>query len=86
MTQTDLIACVHEPFAPPFYMGPERLSDRYENNKKERIFSGMSERTYKSVIDDLDAMRASEVGALALGLQPSQEIEKIDPTRIDWSS
>ena len=79
MTQSHLLACVHKPFAPPFYMGPERLSDRHENNEKQRISSGMSARTYKSVIDDLDAMRASEVGALASGFNKSQKEEKLTP-------
>ena len=62
MTRDDL-RCVHEPFGDAFYFGPERLSDRYENNEKARLESGFSESTYKKVLDRIDEENV-EVGSL----------------------
>lgn len=53
MTRDDL-KCIHEPFGDAFYFGPERLSARYEANESERIQSGFSRSTYKTIIDRLE--------------------------------
>ena len=53
MTRCDL-TCVHEPFGDAFYYGPERLSERYENDEKGRVDCGFSESTYKTIMDRLD--------------------------------
>ena len=61
MTRRDL-NCIHEPFGDAFYFGPERLSDRYEKDEKERIDSGFANSTYKTIFDQLDK-EAAEVRA-----------------------
>lgn len=53
MTRRDL-NCVHEPFGDAFYYGPERLSERFENNEKGRIDSGFSNSTYEHVLKKID--------------------------------
>lgn len=60
MTRRDTLNCVHEPFGDAFYFGPERLSKRYENDEKERVASGFSDSTYKTVMDRIDR-EAAEV-------------------------
>ena len=59
MTRRDL-NCIHEPFGDAFYFGPERLSDRYEKDEKERLASGFAESTYKTIFDGIDK-EAAEV-------------------------
>ncbi len=54
MTRRDTLESVHEPFGDAFYFGPERLSERYEGNEKERVDSGFAESTFKTVLDRLD--------------------------------
>lgn len=54
MTCRNTIQCVHEPFGDAFYYGPERLSDRFENDEKARVDSGFSQSTYKTIIDRLE--------------------------------
>jgi hypothetical protein len=58
MTQRDSLECVHEPFGDAFYFGPERLSDRYEDDDEARNSSGFSETTYKHVLEQIDAAGA----------------------------
>lgn len=53
MTRRDTIECAHEPFGDAFYYGPERLSERYDD-EASRIKSGFSKTTYKDVLDRLD--------------------------------
>ncbi|GAB1320122.1 hypothetical protein MFIFM68171_10332 [Madurella fahalii] len=53
MTRRDILYCVHEPFGDAFYFGPERLSERYENDEEARKASGFSNVTYKDVVDRL---------------------------------
>ncbi|KAK4233188.1 P-loop containing nucleoside triphosphate hydrolase protein [Achaetomium macrosporum] len=53
MTRRDILHCVHEPFGDAFYFGPERLSQRYENDEKARNESGFANITYKDVMDSL---------------------------------
>lgn len=53
MTRTDVLHCVHEPFGDAFYFGPERLSDRYENDEQARRESGFADTTYRDVLDGL---------------------------------
>lgn len=61
MTRTDTLQCVHEPFGDAFYFGPERLSERYENDEKTRIETGFSESTFKTIFDRIEREN-SEVG------------------------
>ena len=60
MTRRDTLNCIHEPFGDAFYFGPERLSQRYENDIKAREESGFSNTTYQMVFDSIER-RASEV-------------------------
>lgn len=60
MTRHDTLTCVHEPFGDAFYYGPERLSERYEKDEKERIESGFSDSTYKTILERI-AREGSEV-------------------------
>ncbi|KAL2123381.1 hypothetical protein VTJ04DRAFT_3836 [Mycothermus thermophilus] len=53
MTRTDDLHCVHEPFGDAFYFGPERLSDRYENDEQARKDSGFADTTFADVMDSL---------------------------------
>ena len=54
MTRRDDIQCVHEPFGDAFYYGPERLSDRFEDDEQARLDSGFSQSTFKTVLDRLE--------------------------------
>jgi hypothetical protein len=54
MTRRDVLQCAHEPFGDSFYYGPERLSERYENDEEARIQSGFSKTTYQDVFDRLE--------------------------------
>lgn len=54
MTRRDALTCVHEPFGDAFYFGPERLSERYEKNEKERVKSGFSDSTYRMILDRME--------------------------------
>ncbi len=54
MTRHDTLTCVHEPFGDAFYYGPERLSDRYETDEKERVESGFSDSTFKTILDRIE--------------------------------
>ena len=54
MTRREDLTCVHEPFGDAFYYGPERLSERYENDEKTRVDSGFSGSTFKTILDRLD--------------------------------
>jgi len=54
MTRTDILSCVHEPFGDAFYFGPERLSERYEDDEKARLESGFSESTYKTIFERIE--------------------------------
>lgn len=54
MTRTDILSCVHEPFGDAFYFGPERLSERYENDEKARVESGFANSTFKTIFDRIE--------------------------------
>jgi hypothetical protein len=54
MTRRDALTCVHEPFGDAFYFGPERLSDRYENDEKAREESGFADSTFKTIFERLE--------------------------------
>ncbi|KAK2797745.1 hypothetical protein FQN51_008324 [Onygenales sp. PD_10] len=54
MTRHDTLKCVHEPFGDAFYFGPERLSQRYEEDEQARVESGFSQSTFKTVFDRLE--------------------------------
>ncbi|KAK0748602.1 P-loop containing nucleoside triphosphate hydrolase protein [Apiosordaria backusii] len=60
MTRHDILHCVHEPFGDAFYYGPERLSERFENDEEGRKKSGFSQITYKDVVDRIFDPTASE--------------------------
>lgn len=62
MTRTDILTCIHEPFGDAFYYGPERLSERYENDPKAREKSGFANVTYKTVVDKIDEEMAKVCG------------------------
>ncbi|RYO81663.1 hypothetical protein DL764_009729 [Monosporascus ibericus] len=51
MTRRDSLVCEHEPFGDPFYYGPERLGDRFENDPEVRENSGFSQTTYQDILD-----------------------------------
>jgi hypothetical protein len=53
MTRRDILECAHEPFGDAFYYGPERLSNRYDD-EVSRIKSGFSKTTYKDVLNRLE--------------------------------
>jgi hypothetical protein len=54
MTRREALTCVHEPFGDAFYFGPERLSDRYENDEKAREESGFADSTFKTIFERLE--------------------------------
>jgi len=54
MTRRDGLTCVHEPFGDAFYFGPERLSERYENDEKARKESGFGNSTFKTIFERLE--------------------------------
>ncbi|CAI7625411.1 unnamed protein product [Penicillium pancosmium] len=60
MTQRSTIQCIHEPFGDAFYYGPERLSDRFEDDEQARVDSGFSQSTYLTVLERIER-EASEV-------------------------
>lgn len=62
MTRTDILTCIHEPFGDAFYYGPERLSERYENDPEAREKSGFADATYKTVVDKIDEEMAKVCG------------------------
>ena len=51
MTRQATLKTFHEPFGDAFYYGPERGSDRYENDEASRLKSGFSKTTYKDILD-----------------------------------
>jgi len=69
MTRRNNIQCVHEPFGDAFYYGPERLSERFENDEQARIDSGFSQSTFKTVLDRLER-EASNVCSFSPFLLP----------------
>jgi len=58
MTQRDTLKTIHEPFGDCFYFGPERLSERYENDEQAREKSGFHNSTFKSVLDEIKKLNA----------------------------
>lgn len=63
MTRYKTLQCVHEPFGDPYYFGPERLAERYENDSESRKASGYSEATYRTIFDMI-ARENSEVRSI----------------------
>jgi hypothetical protein len=68
MTQRENLSCVHEPFGDAFYYGPERLSERYENDPEGREQSGFANTTYADVLRAIDES-SEEVSLTILPLQ-----------------
>ncbi|KAK4169462.1 P-loop containing nucleoside triphosphate hydrolase protein [Cladorrhinum sp. PSN259] len=60
MTRHDILHCIHEPFGDAFYYGPERLSERFEDDEEARKKSGFAEVTYKDVLDQILDPKTSE--------------------------
>ncbi|KAK2762103.1 hypothetical protein FQN54_001110 [Arachnomyces sp. PD_36] len=54
MTRSKTLKCIHEPFGDAFYFGPERLSERYEEDVEARVESGFGDSTYKTIFDRID--------------------------------
>jgi hypothetical protein len=54
MTRKDTLTCIHEPFGDAFYFGPERLSERYENDVKAREASGFANSTFKTIFERIE--------------------------------
>ncbi|OKL64405.1 hypothetical protein UA08_01128 [Talaromyces atroroseus] len=54
MTRRDSLQCIHEPFGDAFYFGPERLSERYEDDEEARVASGFSTSTFKTIFDRIE--------------------------------
>lgn len=54
MTRRDTLKCIHEPFGDAFYFGPERLSERYENDPQARLESGFADSTFKTIFDRIE--------------------------------
>lgn len=50
MTCHDTLQCEHEPFGEPFYYGPERLSERFEDDEAYRVKSGYADTTYQDIM------------------------------------
>jgi len=61
LTQKNEITCIHEPFCDAYHFGPERLSERFQD-EKVRLESGLSDITYKMVLDNIENARV-EVGS-----------------------
>jgi hypothetical protein len=55
MTRRDTLESVHEPFGDAFYFGPEYLSDRFDSDAAAREASGSSNKTYKTILDEIKA-------------------------------
>jgi hypothetical protein len=53
MTYRNTLSCVHEPFGDAWYFGPERLSNRFDN-EEERKKSGFSETTYRDILNTVN--------------------------------
>ena len=54
MTRRDTLKCLHEPFGDAFYYGPERLSSRFENDEKTKLDSGLSQSTFRTILDRIE--------------------------------
>lgn len=54
MTRRDTLVCEHEPFGEPFYYGPERLSERFEEDPEYREKTGHSQTTFKDIFDKIE--------------------------------
>ena len=54
MTRRDTLVCEHEPFGEPYYYGPERLGNRFENDPEYRENTGFSQATYKDIFDKIE--------------------------------
>ncbi|KKA31049.1 hypothetical protein TD95_002956 [Thielaviopsis punctulata] len=55
MARRDILECVHEPFGDAFYYGPERLSERFEQDPETRAKSGFENTTYAEVLNQVKA-------------------------------
>ncbi|KAF2672601.1 hypothetical protein BT63DRAFT_420827 [Microthyrium microscopicum] len=60
MTCRDRLACVHEPFGDAWYFGPERLSDRFEDDEAARKKTGFSETTYGDIFGEIEKTATQE--------------------------
>lgn len=58
MNCQERVQCIHEPFGDAFYYGPERLSERYENDPKGRRESGFEKSTYRTIFENIDSQNS----------------------------
>ncbi|VBB86841.1 Putative protein of unknown function [Podospora comata] len=92
MTRHDILHCVHEPFGDAFYYGPERLSERFEDDEEGRKKSGFSQITYKDVVDQIFDPAASEGKRIFIKdithylLPPHQKPASIPPSLSSFAS
>jgi len=82
------VRCVHEPFGDAFYYGPERLSERYED-EKEREKSGFAKTTYADVVEHLEKEDGYEVCTCAFILSHSSypfffRVAVLEYGLLDW--
>ncbi|KAF5138618.1 hypothetical protein E5D57_002404 [Metarhizium anisopliae] len=54
MTRRDELASQHEPFGDAYYFGPECVSERFKDDPARREESGVSDATFKSVLEGFD--------------------------------
>ena len=54
MTRRDILTCVHEPFGDAFYFGPERLSQRYEDDEEAREQTGFAQSTFMTIFERIE--------------------------------
>ncbi|KAK4661886.1 uncharacterized protein QC763_708590 [Podospora pseudopauciseta] len=92
MTRHDILHCVHEPFGDAFYYGPERLSERFEDDEEGRKKSSFSQITYKDVVDQIFDPAASEGKRIFIKdithylLPPHQKPVSIPPSLSSFAS
>lgn len=69
MTRHDTLQCEHEPLGDPFYYGPERLSERFEDDEEYRVKTGYAGTTYQDIMGRL-LDGADEVRPAVFSLSP----------------
>lgn len=67
MTRRDTLQCVHEPFGDAFYYGPEFMSERFADDVAAREASGLSNETYRDIVEYIENEGQKEVRTLLSG-------------------
>lgn len=60
MTRRDLFRCLNEPFADPFFWGPEALTERYRVHGKNVTADGFGGCTYESSVSLIERENVAE--------------------------